>query len=171
MNEEEIVEIIRHYRHDWLNELQLIMGYAQMGKLERVQEKTQDILAMTNHERALDQLGLPKTLITILQQQWRTDEISLTYQVNREQQNVEASDEQVEKHLSQLLQQLRQMATTTNPMNVELMLNADTDQLVIQAVISPSQAYNKQEIKYIQNLSFIQKITTEDSVIHIEWIE
>lgn len=32
MKADDVLEIIRHYRHDLLNELQLVHGYLSMGK-------------------------------------------------------------------------------------------------------------------------------------------
>ncbi|WP_112181480.1 Spo0B domain-containing protein [Paraliobacillus zengyii] len=82
MKDEDVVDLLRHYRHDWMNELQLIMGYAQMGKLDKVQKKIEDSVERAVSERSLQNMPLPKTVLWLTQFNWRFDNFQLTNTIN-----------------------------------------------------------------------------------------
>ncbi|GGM27392.1 sporulation initiation phosphotransferase B [Paraliobacillus quinghaiensis] len=82
IEEEDVVTLLRHYRHDWMNELQLIMGYAQMGKLDTVQKKIQQSVEKAESDRKLQNLPLPKTVIWVMQFNFRFDNFRLKYNID-----------------------------------------------------------------------------------------
>ncbi len=91
MKDSEVVELLRHYRHDSLNDLQLVNGYLQLGKLDKVEAKMKEMVEKAAEERKLDHLNLPKSMLWILQKNWFTNNLNLTYKIHVED-NVEASD-------------------------------------------------------------------------------
>lgn len=56
----EFIELLRHYRHDWLNVLQLIKGNLALNKLNRVEEIIREIVIHTENESKLSNLQIPK---------------------------------------------------------------------------------------------------------------
>lgn len=77
MKDEEVVDLLRHYRHDWMNELQVIMGYAQMGKIEKVQQKIEQSVENARLERELQSMSLPRTVLWLTRFKWRFDNYQL----------------------------------------------------------------------------------------------
>ncbi|MBM7541771.1 Spo0B domain-containing protein [Amphibacillus cookii] len=67
MDEKEIVNLLRHYRHDWSNDLQVIMGYAQMGKLDKVQQKSAEVAERLMREQQFQNMDLPATILKLMQ--------------------------------------------------------------------------------------------------------
>lgn len=59
MKADDVLEIIRHYRHDLLNELQLVHGYLSMGKTEKTGKKVQNMIERYHEERKLFDLHCP----------------------------------------------------------------------------------------------------------------
>ncbi|WP_017472711.1 Spo0B domain-containing protein [Amphibacillus jilinensis] len=66
MDEKEIVNLLRHYRHDWSNDLQVIMGYAQMGKLDKVQQKSAEVAERLMREQQFQNMDLPATILKLM---------------------------------------------------------------------------------------------------------
>src|SRR5690625_301398 len=67
MNEREAIELLKHYRHQYANDLQLVLGYAQLGKVDLVQEKATELIKIMSEDQSFHNLPLPKTIVTILQ--------------------------------------------------------------------------------------------------------
>lgn len=82
MKEEEAVDLLRYYRHDWLNDLQVIMGYAQMGKLAKVEEKIANAVTRMDADQKLQSIPFPKTVIAIMQFYWNSEQFRLTPKVD-----------------------------------------------------------------------------------------
>ncbi|UOQ86146.1 Spo0B domain-containing protein [Gracilibacillus salinarum] len=93
MKEQDVVEMLRHYRHDWLNDLQLLLGYAQLGKLDRIENKIQHIIERSNQERGLDRLNIPKTMVWLYQLNWRSESFQLEFQSDTNDQSTIVDDE------------------------------------------------------------------------------
>lgn len=67
MNECEAINLLKHYRHRYANYLQLIISYAQLGKLDVVQEKAAELIKVMNQDQLFHNMPLPKTIITLIQ--------------------------------------------------------------------------------------------------------
>lgn len=67
MNEREAIDLLRHYRHTFSNHIQLIISYAQMGRLERVQEKAAELIELIATDQQFQNMPLPKTIVALLQ--------------------------------------------------------------------------------------------------------
>lgn len=60
------IRMLNHHRHDWMNELQVLFGYARLGKLDKIigyVDKIRDRMAV---ESAVSKLGAP-SLISFIQ--------------------------------------------------------------------------------------------------------
>ena len=54
-----IVEVLRHARHDWLNRVQLIKGYISLNNIERVNKILDEIIADAYQESKLSNMNMP----------------------------------------------------------------------------------------------------------------
>ncbi|MEW4371415.1 Spo0B domain-containing protein [Paenibacillus kandeliae] len=54
------IEAFSHHRHDWMNDLQLLYGYIQMGNRERLIENIERIKEQMVAESRVAKLGIPK---------------------------------------------------------------------------------------------------------------
>ncbi|KGX89200.1 Spo0B domain-containing protein [Pontibacillus litoralis] len=85
MEVQEVTKLLRHYRHDWMNELQIVHGYAAMNKMDKVQEKLDEIIANSREEAKLMSLQAPYFALWILQCNMLNDNCKLTYQIEAEE--------------------------------------------------------------------------------------
>lgn len=66
MEEKEVMDILRYYRHDVLNDLQIVHAYTSMGKLEKVEEKLETYMAHFDEERKLMNLNAPNLALWLI---------------------------------------------------------------------------------------------------------
>lgn len=81
MDERDVLKILRHTRHDWLNKIQLIKGYLALGKQERIEAIIQKIVHESEQESKLSSIGLPKFAAFILTYNWDPKSFILKYEV------------------------------------------------------------------------------------------
>ncbi|ELK45715.1 Spo0B domain-containing protein [Halobacillus sp. ACCC02827] len=53
MGEQDIITVLRHKRHDWMNQIQLIHGYASLGKQDKLMEQIEEVKEEAEEERKL----------------------------------------------------------------------------------------------------------------------
>ncbi|MCD5323714.1 MULTISPECIES: Spo0B domain-containing protein [Pontibacillus] len=82
MKVDEVENLLRHYRHDWMNQLQLVYGYATMDKMELVKEKLQHIIADSREESKLMNLKAPHFSLWVVQFHVRHNQFHMTYHVD-----------------------------------------------------------------------------------------
>ncbi|MGM0844091.1 MAG: Spo0B C-terminal domain-containing protein [Bacillota bacterium] len=82
MNSEwNLVEALRHARHDWMNRLQLIKGNMDLGKIDRAKQVIEEIVAEAQNESKASNLKLPKFSEWLLTYNWQTHFIKLEFEV------------------------------------------------------------------------------------------
>lgn len=59
VNQRQIIELISHYRHDWLNDLQLLFGYISLKKYDNLEGCMDKIRTKALQESSLAKLGIP----------------------------------------------------------------------------------------------------------------
>ncbi len=57
---ETAIEAFSHHRHDWMNDLQLLYGYVQLGNRERLVENIERIKEQMNADSRVSRLGIPQ---------------------------------------------------------------------------------------------------------------
>ncbi|WP_058307254.1 Spo0B domain-containing protein [Gracilibacillus massiliensis] len=170
MKEQDVVEMLRHYRHDWLNDLQLILGYAQLGKLDKIQSKITDIIDRSNQERGLDRLNIPKTFVWLYQLNWRSDSFELQFQSLMDQQTVIIDDDALLSNIQKIFQILPSYQKEYQQYNGTLIFKELNHTLHIHLTFDldwNDLSALKQEL---QSLPFI-KAVKEEKLLRIEWQE
>ena len=57
--EERAILTLTHHRHDWMNELQILYGYIQLGKLDKSVQCVERIKERMQQDSRLSRLGIP----------------------------------------------------------------------------------------------------------------
>lgn len=81
MGERDTVEILRHARHDWMNQIQLIKGYLSLGKIEKVQEIINQIIKSSENESRISNIRMPQLATLLLTYNWEPTKIVLKFEV------------------------------------------------------------------------------------------
>ena len=77
----DIVEVLRHSRHDWLNKIQLIKGNLDMNRIDRVRAVIDEIIIEAQNETKLSNLQLPRFAALLLKTNWENPYFKLEYEV------------------------------------------------------------------------------------------
>lgn len=78
---QEFIELLRHYRHDWLNILQLIKGNIALNRLEQVDKIICEMVAKAEQETKLSNLRIPSVACFLLTYHLRRHFFRLEYEV------------------------------------------------------------------------------------------
>ncbi|MFD2926100.1 Spo0B domain-containing protein [Halobacillus naozhouensis] len=81
MSKEEIIAILRHKRHDWMNQIQLVQGYASMGKMDKLQIQLNKISHDSEQERRLLNSGAYEFTVWLLTFNWTQEQYRLVYTI------------------------------------------------------------------------------------------
>ncbi|MDL4841656.1 Spo0B domain-containing protein [Aquibacillus rhizosphaerae] len=115
MTDEETIELLRHYRHDWMNQIQLLMGYTSMRKIERVEDKLKECVRNADNERKLVNLNIPKTAIWLISFNWSFENFRIEYKIDTDNSNLLIDDQLLHKQFNEVMETF-----TTFGMNLEL---------------------------------------------------
>jgi len=78
---EEMIDVFRAIRHDWLNDLQLIKANLELNRVERVSEVVEMLVSRARNEARLSNLCAPKTVAYLLTYNLYRPAVSLKYEV------------------------------------------------------------------------------------------
>ncbi|MBU8916609.1 sporulation initiation phosphotransferase B [Bacillus sp. FJAT-29953] len=88
----DIIEVLRHSRHDWLNKLQLIKGNLDLNRIDRVKEVITEIVVEAQHETKLSNLGLPQFASLLFTANWESHSFQLEYEVFEDSEYIKIND-------------------------------------------------------------------------------
>lgn len=91
MKETEVLKLLTYYRHDLMNQLQVVQGYAMMGKMEKTQGKLNDVISHYQEERQLMALKAPAFILWLLQFNHNSQNLRLDYRIRTEK-NLQEQD-------------------------------------------------------------------------------
>ncbi|WP_281658284.1 Spo0B domain-containing protein [Halobacillus sp. Cin3] len=83
MEEKEIIGLLRHKRHDWMNQIQLIQGYASLGKHDRLMDLLDTVKAESEEERRLLNTEADEFSLWLLTFNWSYQSFRLTYSLEQ----------------------------------------------------------------------------------------
>lgn len=81
LEEKDAMLILQRYRHDILNELQLVSGYLQLGNAKKAEELLQNFFEHMQEERKLTQLQIPAFSLWLIEFNHTHPRYQLTYEV------------------------------------------------------------------------------------------
>jgi len=77
----DIIEVLRHSRHDWLNRLQLIKGNLDLNRMDRAKEYINEIVIEAQHETKLSNFKMHGFASLLLKANWEGHSFLLEYEV------------------------------------------------------------------------------------------
>jgi stage 0 sporulation protein B (sporulation initiation phosphotransferase) len=88
----DIVEVLRHSRHDWLNRLQLIKGNLDLNRIDRAKAYINEIVIEVQHESKLSNFHMPGFASLLLKANWEKHLFQLEYEVLTDSEAVKIND-------------------------------------------------------------------------------
>lgn len=89
----DIVEVLRHSRHDWLNRLQLIKGNLDLNRIDRAKAVIDEIIIEAQHESKLSNLKMPLFASLLLKSNWENPSFKLEYEVLQDTESFQMDEE------------------------------------------------------------------------------
>lgn len=83
MDEQRIINALNHRRHDWMNDLQLISGYMQLGKLDKLQTCIKDMLRRGSSEGHYLRISHPKLALELFTRENTPLDYELRFEVQQ----------------------------------------------------------------------------------------
>ncbi len=76
----DVVDILRHYRHDWLNQLQLIKGNLALRRLDKVESIIDDLVQQSKNESQLTNMNIPNVAARLLTCNWESHPYNVSFE-------------------------------------------------------------------------------------------
>lgn len=76
-----VVDVLSHSRHDWLNKIQLLKGNLSLNKIDRVKEIIEEIVHESQNESHLTNLKMLKFAGMLMTYNWEQHHFRLEYEV------------------------------------------------------------------------------------------
>jgi stage 0 sporulation protein B (sporulation initiation phosphotransferase) len=96
----DIVEVLRHSRHDWLNRLQLIKGNLDLNRIDRAKAVIDEIVIEAQHESKLTNLKIPLFASLLLKTNWENLSFKVEYEVLQDADSIPMNEEPMTKWTS-----------------------------------------------------------------------
>ncbi|MET3682535.1 stage 0 sporulation protein B (sporulation initiation phosphotransferase) [Alkalibacillus flavidus] len=106
MDREQFLEWLRIYRHDLMNDLQIVQGYASMGKHDKSTEKVNALIERLKQERLLQTLNCDAFVYWLLSTSLTEHDLNLTFSVDTPLTDVSALDELLTHDGQMIVEQL-----------------------------------------------------------------
>lgn len=134
MEEREVIQILGQYRHDLLNQLQIVQGYLSMGKTEKVQSKITDYIQRLDVERKLVNLNAPIFALHLIQFDSLHTNFRLTYDIRTENRNLAHIDKQLLAYFQQIMAEIDNTSDKNELCGVHLQMNEVASESIIELV-------------------------------------
>lgn len=128
VEEKEIVALLQDYRHDVLNELQIVKGYLSIGKTDKAEEKLNKWIHQFDEERRLSNLSIPKWMLWLMTTKKRYANIRLYYTIDvKSNLNLTSIDEQLVHHSEQMTDWLYKVGSKNKLYDINIALKEKTN--------------------------------------------
>jgi stage 0 sporulation protein B (sporulation initiation phosphotransferase) len=104
----DIVEVLRHSRHDWLNRLQLIKGNLDLNRIDRAKTVIEEIIIEAQQESKLTNLKMPLFASLLLKSNWENPSFKLEYEVLQDSELIQVNEELITTWTSHFFHCLRE---------------------------------------------------------------
>lgn len=135
MEAKEVVNLVQFYRHELLNQLQVIQGYMQIGNMEKTNANMNKLFESLHKERELLSLGIPNVFICIFKWNMAYQQFKISYSIDLENRNIADSDEYITKKLNQVMQDIKQKYKEEKVYQVHLAFKENKSSCIVDVSI------------------------------------
>jgi hypothetical protein len=79
-----IIRLFNLYRHDWMNEIQLLFGYVKLKKYDKLEGLMENIKVRVQRESYISKLGAPELIVYLFSFQNEVKELILDIEMEQE---------------------------------------------------------------------------------------
>jgi stage 0 sporulation protein B (sporulation initiation phosphotransferase) len=118
-----ILDALRHARHDWMNDLQLIKGNLELNRIERAKQVIDTMVITAQNESKLSNLKLPSLAEWILTYNWSTHLVKLEFEVGQTGFTDRLNDQKLVFLCKEMLELLESNVETNAENQLSLIIN------------------------------------------------
>ncbi len=78
------IKLVEHMRHELLNHFQVVMGYIQLQKIEKVTEYLNNVKMQSYHDSSLSRLGIPSLIHYLLHVRIQESLINIDWEIGKD---------------------------------------------------------------------------------------
>ncbi|WP_416149198.1 Spo0B domain-containing protein [Salipaludibacillus sp. HK11] len=160
------INLMRHYRHDWLNHLQLINGYLAMGRVEKVEVLINEIVVQAQNESHLSNLNMDQLAEEILTFNWQGYSFLLNFEVVSEVVDWSKWEQSILMYFQDMMQLLDNHTKRGEDQHATLLIN-DVDKKTIEIDFEGTLRIDD---RWCENISRIEQ-QYGNHIEQIEWNE
>lgn len=79
-----VISLFNHYRHDWMNEIQLLFGYVKLKKYDKLDGLMEKIKIKVQRESLISKLGVPELIVYLFSFQSIVKDLLLEVEMEQE---------------------------------------------------------------------------------------
>lgn len=121
------IDVLRHARHDWLNQLQLIKANLSLNRVERANEIIEEIIVSSRHESNLMNLKVPQLAEYLITFNWLKHPIVLITEVTGQARDLSGAESDLLNSCESLFTILNQAVNPLAENKLVLTINNDQD--------------------------------------------
>lgn len=173
VEQKEVMNLLRYYRHDIMNDLQIVHAYTSMGKLEKVKEKLATYMEHFDEERKLMNLNAPALTLWLIPFNSIHPNYRFTYAIRTENIDISEIDEKITEHCKSCVNYFQKYTSEKELYEGEIVLEYLPEKHGIQVLLTLYGSFSdkiKKEL-VMENRNITQEIS-EDQIsisIIIQW--
>ncbi|TFJ93996.1 Spo0B domain-containing protein [Lentibacillus salicampi] len=166
MDDKDVIELLRHYRHDLMNHLQIVQGYLSMGKTDKVQVKLKAYMEELQEEGKLIHLNVPAFALSILQFNFLHTNFRLTYHIHTENEKLASVDQLLAERCQNVMKEIKKAADEMALYELDVHLyDADSDTLELEVAVSGKLADERSFMQTMENMGHDVTVHYQDEKI------
>jgi stage 0 sporulation protein B (sporulation initiation phosphotransferase) len=129
---DKVVEVLRHYRHDYLNDIQLIKSYTALGRYKKVEAVIENIIYKAEQESRLSALNVPEVAAMLLTYNWRSPVVPVVIEVQAEGGDWSAAQQNVMAYIGLVTRWLEAHAVSEGDQSLQIIFRElESKELII----------------------------------------
>ncbi|WP_010531117.1 Spo0B domain-containing protein [Lentibacillus jeotgali] len=155
MKETDVIQILRHYRHDLMNHLQIIQGYLSMGKTDKVQKKLKDYMGQLQEEGRVVNLNAPKFALYLLQFNFLHTNFRMTYHIRTANKSLQSVDELLAERCEKVMKTIVKLSDEMQLYELVISLfDVDQDMIGLEFAVNGKFPDNRALIETMESLDW-----------------
>jgi stage 0 sporulation protein B (sporulation initiation phosphotransferase) len=110
----DIIDALRHTRHDWLNVIQLIKGNLALGRYDRIEQIIDEVTAQSLNESKLSMISAPTVATFLLTYNWQCTEMKIDVDVIGDIKPLSAHEDMLYRTCQTLINQMAESSSSSS---------------------------------------------------------
>ncbi|WP_198510288.1 Spo0B C-terminal domain-containing protein [Bacillus solitudinis] len=164
-NKKDVLQALRHTRHDWLNVMQLIKGNLALKRYDRIENIIETVTQKSVNESKMSSMGVPELALYLLTFNWYCHSLKLDIDVvGGEVRSFSAKEQQLKLLCKAIIESLSKFSAkdTENSLLLIFLFKEETCEITFDY-------HGKLEMKESDWSPILQNLETEVNLV--EWDE